>query len=139
MLITAIFHPVGIADPLLTYPLKVGGHPVRVELANTEESRRQGLMFRRRLADDQGMLFVYEKPEPVAMWMRNTYVPLSVAFIDESGRILNIEDMTPLTDTTHASRGSAKYALEVNRGWFAQRGIKPGDRIDGLKSLPGPR
>lgn len=124
------------ADPLLTYPLKIRGHELRVELANTDETRRTGLMFRRALAENSGMLFVYEAPGRHAMWMKNTLIPLSVAFLDRDGRILNIEDMEPLTETTHASAGEAWYSLETNRGWFARRGIRPGDRVEGVKGMP---
>lgn len=126
-----------IADPLLTYPLKIRGHEIRAELADTDETRRTGLMHRRSLGENSGMLFVYETPGRHAMWMKNTLVPLSVAFLDREGRILNVEDMEPLTETAHASRGEAWYSLEMNRGWFAKRGIRPGDRVEGLKTLPG--
>ena len=69
------------------------------------------------------------------MWMKNTYVALSVAFIDRDGRIINIEDMEPLTEDSHQAIGAAKYALEVNRGWFRKRGIKPGDRVEGIDKI----
>ncbi len=121
------------ADPLLTYPLKIKGHGVRVEMAATEEEKRTGLMFRRSLGENSGMIFVYENEGRWAMWMKNTYVPLSVAFIDRSGRILNIEDMQPLTEDTHQAAGPAKYALEMNQGWFAKRGIGKGDQVQGLE------
>jgi uncharacterized membrane protein (UPF0127 family) len=124
------------ADPLLTYPLKIKGHTVRAELARTEEEKRTGLMFRKQLGENSGMVFVYEREGRWAMWMKNTYVPLSVAFIDRNGRILNIEDMQPLTLDSHESAGPAKYALEMNQGWFAKRSIKPGDRVEGLEKLP---
>jgi uncharacterized membrane protein (UPF0127 family) len=125
-----------LADPLLTFPLEVRGHELRAELANTDETRRTGLMFRKSLAENGGMLFVYEVPGRHAMWMKNTLVPLSVAFIGRDGRIINIEDMEPLSEQAHASRGEAWYSLEVNRGWFAKRGIRPGDRLEGLKAIP---
>ena len=127
------------ADPLLTYPLKIRGHEIRAELAHTEATRRQGLMHRERLAENGGMIFVYPVPEMTAMWMKNTPVPLSVAFIDARGRILNIEDMQPFTEDAHASRGPAAYSLEMNKGWFARRGIKAGDRVEGLGGLPAPQ
>ena len=73
------------------------------------------------------------------MWMKNTYVPLSVAFLDESGAILNIADMQPQTEQSHCSSGPARYALEMNQGWFAQKGIKPGAKIGGLDKAPAPR
>jgi uncharacterized membrane protein (UPF0127 family) len=127
------------ADPLLTYPLKIRGHEIRAEIAHTEAARRQGLMFRDRLAENSGMIFVYPLPEVTAMWMKNTRIPLSVAFIDAKGRILNIEDMVPFSEDAHGSKGSAAYALEMNKGWFGRRGIKPGDRVEGLAGLPAPQ
>lgn len=124
------------ADPLLTYPLKVKGHTLRVELARSDEEKTRGLMFRKQLGADRGMLFVYETEGRWAMWMKNTYVALSVAFIDRDGRIINIEDMEPLTEDSHQAIGPAKYALEVNRGWFRRRGIKPGDKVEGIDKIP---
>jgi uncharacterized protein len=124
------------ADPLLTFPLKIKGHEIRAEIANTPESMRKGLMFRDRLAGDSGMIFIYPKPEIQAMWMKNTRIALSVAFADSDGRILNIEDMEPLSERAHSSSGAAAYALEMNRGWFSKRGIARGDRIEGLEHLP---
>jgi uncharacterized protein len=127
------------ADPLLTYGLRIKGHALRAELANDDESRRVGLMFRERLADTSGMLFVYESEGRHAMWMKNTLIPLSVAFVDRHGQIINIEDMQPQTEDAHSARGPAAYALEVNQGWFKKRGIKPGDRVEGLERLPKSR
>ena len=124
------------ADPLLTYPLKIKGHTLRTELANTTESRQTGLMFRERMPEDHAMVFVYEVPGRHAMWMKNTLVPLSVAFIDADGRIINIEDMLPQTEDSHAAQAVATYALEVNAGWFKKHAIKKGDRVEGLKALP---
>ncbi|HEU5284872.1 MAG TPA: DUF192 domain-containing protein [Burkholderiales bacterium] len=124
------------ADPLLTYPLKVKGHTLRVEVARSDEEKTRGLMFRKQLGADRGMLFVYETEGRWAMWMKNTYVALSVAFIDRDGRIINIEDMAPLTEDSHQAIGLAKYALEVNRGWFRKRGIRPGDRLEGIDKIP---
>jgi uncharacterized membrane protein (UPF0127 family) len=127
------------SDPLVTFPLKIKGHAVRAELANTEQTRRTGLMFRDGLPENSGMLFVYERDESYAMWMKNTYLPLSVAFIDRHGVILNIEDMEPQTLDSHASAGAARYSLEMNQGWFSKRGIKKGDKVLGLGKLPGPQ
>jgi uncharacterized protein len=126
----------GYADPLLTYALRVKGHALRAELANDEETRRTGLMFREQMPESSGMLFVYEAEGRHAMWMKNTLIPLSVAFIDKRGRIINIEDMKPQTEDGHEARAPAAYALEVNQGWFKKRGIKPGDRIEGLEKVP---
>ena len=124
------------ADPLLTYPLKINGHSIRAEVANSEEDRRTGLMFRKSLGENQGMLFIYEKEGRYAMWMKNTNVALSVAFIDRNGAILNIEDMEPQTEDSHGSKGVAKFSLEMNQGWFKKRGIKKGDHVAGLERIP---
>jgi uncharacterized membrane protein (UPF0127 family) len=124
------------ADPLLTYPLRIKGYVIRVEVANNEDARRTGLMFRDALAEHQGMLFVYERQGRHAMWMKNTLIPLSVAFIDRSGRIINIEDMQPQTEHVHGARASAAFSLETNQGWFKKRGIKAGDRVQGLERVP---
>ena len=138
MLFALALHAPGAAwaDPLLTYPLKIKGQAIRVEVANTEESRRTGLMFRGALGENQGMLFVYETEGRHAMWMKNTLIPLSVAFIDRSGRIINIEDMQPQTEDAHGARASAVFSLETNQGWFKKRGIKAGDRVQGLERVP---
>ncbi len=124
------------ADPLVTYPLHIKKHEIRAEVAATEQERLRGLMFRDRLAENSGMIFLYPRPESTAMWMKNTRIALSVAFIDAGGHILNIEDMEPYSEQAHASAGVAAYALEMNRGWFKKLGIKPGDTIEGLKTLP---
>jgi uncharacterized protein len=126
----------GRADPLLTYPVKIKGHALRVEVANTPQSRRTGLMLRDTMPEGHGMLFVYEAVDRHAMWMKNTLIPLSVAFIDRSGRIINIEDMQPRTEDSHSAHAPAAYALEVNQGWFRKRGIKKGDRVEGLERVP---
>ncbi|HWQ39671.1 MAG TPA: DUF192 domain-containing protein [Burkholderiales bacterium] len=131
--------PAGRADPLLTYPLKIAGHSLRAEVAHTEPARLRGLMYRKHLPENQGMVFIYPEAGRQAMWMKNTFIPLSVAFIDAEGRILNIEEMSPHSEHAHASAGRAAYALEMNRGWFAKRGIRPGDRVEGLERLPKAR
>ncbi|MGH8679713.1 MAG: DUF192 domain-containing protein, partial [Burkholderiales bacterium] len=94
---------------------------------------------RKRLPESHGMVFIYVHEERTEMWMKNTYIPLSVAFIDAAGRILNIEEMEPLSEQAHESAGKAKYALEMNRGWFARRAIRRGDRVEGLERLPPAR
>ncbi|MGH8633574.1 MAG: DUF192 domain-containing protein [Burkholderiales bacterium] len=120
-------------------PLTVAGHRLTVEVAGTEATRMQGLMHRRILPENRGMLFVFRETAHHAMWMMNTYIPLSVAFIDERGVIINIEDMKPHTQDTHPATKPAQYALETNQGWFAKRGIKPGARIEGLERAPPAR
>jgi uncharacterized protein len=120
-------------------PLVVNGHRLTAEVAATDEARSQGLMHRRILPENRGMLFVFRDTAPHAMWMMNTYIPLSVAFLDERGVIINIEDMKPHTRDTHPAAKPARYALEMNQGWFAKRGIKPGARIEGLERAPPAR
>ena len=117
---------------LPTVPLTIGSHRLVAEVANTPDQRAVGLMHRFSLKPDHGMLFVFERSEPLGFWMKNTYVALSIAFIDEGGRILNIEDMKPQTETSHPSKGPARFALEMRKGWFAERNIGPGAEVKGL-------
>ena len=119
--------------------LSVNGHKLTAEVAHTEPARTQGLMHRRMLPENRGMLFVFAHVALHAMWMMNTHVPLSVAFVDERGVITNIADMKPGTQDTHPAAKPAKYALEMNRGWFTKRGIRAGARIEGLEQAPPAR
>lgn len=115
-----------------TMTLTAGFYQIHVEVASNAAAREQGLMNRRSLALNSGMLFDFERPaEKVCMWMKNTLIPLSVAFMDNNGVILNIEDMQPQTETNHCSapNKSVRYALEMELGWFGQKHIGPGDRI----------
>lgn len=118
--------------PLPVRQVKVAGHALRVEVAATVEQRMKGLMFREKLGAGDGMLFVFDEPGYHAMWMKNTPLPLSVAFVDGAGAILNILDMEPHTLDQHAAAGPAVYAIETNKGWFAKRRIKAGDKVTGL-------
>jgi uncharacterized membrane protein (UPF0127 family) len=113
--------------------LAIGKNSITAEVANTEPQRATGLMNRRMLPEDRGMLFVFPDMALHAMWMMNTYVPLSVAFLDRDGVIINIEDMQPQTQDSHPAARPARYALEANQGWFRKRGIKPGDKVEGLE------
>jgi uncharacterized membrane protein (UPF0127 family) len=121
------------ADEAPTRTLTIRDQKLEVEIASTPQTRALGLMNRFSLRTDHGMLFVFEAPQPLAFYMKNTYVPLSIAFVDARGRILNIEDMRPLDESTHWSKGTALYAIEMRQGWFASKGIGPGDVVDGLK------
>ncbi|MGZ8210133.1 MAG: DUF192 domain-containing protein, partial [Burkholderiales bacterium] len=103
------------------------------EVASNDAHRATGLMHRRMLPDNRGMLFVFVETAFHSMWMMNTFIPLSVAFIDREGTIINIADMEPQTTTTHGASRPAKYALEMNQSWFRKRGIKPGDKVQGLE------
>jgi uncharacterized protein len=119
--------------------LAVNGHKLTAEVAYTDPARMQGLMYRRIMPEDRGMLFVFPETARHAMWMKNTYLPLSVAFIDEQGVIINIENMKPQTEDVHPAAKPAKYALEVNLGWFGKHGIKPGAKIEGIDRAPPAR
>ena len=119
--------------------LSAGFYRIEAEVAADQANRMQGLMQRRSMAANQGMLFVFPQADRHCMWMRNTLLPLSVAFLDEQGRILNIEDMKPQTDTSHCAAGPARFALEMNLGWFSGKGLKAGQRINGVDKSPRPQ
>ena len=112
--------------------IKVGPHALKVEVAASDPQREKGLMFRDKLGRNDGMLFIFDQPAYHAMWMKNTLVPLSVAFVDGQGVILNVLDMEPQTLDSHMSAGPAIYAIETNKGWFAEKKIKAGDKVTGL-------
>lgn len=111
--------------------LKVGMHNIRAQLAVTPQQRQIGLMFRPSMPNHEGMLFVFEEPSPQCFWMRNTLLPLSIAFLADDGTVVNLADMKPQSDDSHCSAKPVRYALEMNQGWFAKRGVKPGTRIEG--------
>ncbi len=125
--------------PLPAVELGAGMHRIRAEVADTAGTRMVGLMRRTSLAQNAGMLFVFDEAAIQCMWMKDTLIPLSVAFADEGGTIVNIADMQPRSEQSHCAAKPARYALEMNRGWFAQRGIKPGDKLRGLDKLGKPR
>ncbi|MFC0351543.1 DUF192 domain-containing protein [Undibacterium danionis] len=105
---------------------------VDAELALTAEARQRGLMFRESLAENQGMMFQFAHADHYCMWMKNTLIPLSIAFIDEQGKIINIEEMKAHSEETTCAKNKARYALEMNTGWYQQRQIKAGQYIQGL-------
>lgn len=130
---TAIAQEIGQAQPKLrTIPLQVGSHTLIAEVAATPEQHMRGMMFRKSMGKNDAMLFVFDELAYRSMWMKNTLLPLSVAFLDKDGRVLNIRDMQPQTVDYHGSEGPALYAIETNLGWFAERKIKVGDRVTGL-------
>lgn len=114
--------------------LHIDGIPVHAEIARTPQSRSQGLMQRTQLCRDCGMLFIFPKAGRHTFWMKNTPLPLSIAFITADGTILNIAEMQPNTTDTYIAQGDALYALEMNSGWFARSGVESGYRINGLPS-----
>ena len=110
--------------------LTIGGTSLWAEVAGDEAARSQGLMHRRQMPQDEGMLFVFEYPQQLSFWMKNTYLPLDIAFVSKDGTILNILRMEPLNEVPrYLSRGPALYAIEANAGWFKDHGIKAGDRV----------
>jgi uncharacterized membrane protein (UPF0127 family) len=118
-----------------TFPvtsLNAGINLIKAEVAASVAQREQGLMFRDRLGANEGMVFLFGEPQTVCMWMKNTLIPLSVAFMDEKGTIINIEEMKAQTLDSHCAKKAATYALEMSAGWFKQKGIKSGTVIDGL-------
>jgi hypothetical protein len=121
--------------PLPTVQLGAGMHLIRAEVADRDASRAMGLMHRTALAPNGGMLFVFDDDAVHCMWMKNTPLPLSVAFIDARGAIVNIADMQPHTEVSHCAARPARYALEMAQGWFAEHGIRAGARLRGLDKL----
>ena len=124
-----------LAQQLPTVQLRAGMHLISAEVAADYETRARGLMHRKSLAQNAGMVFRFEQPSIQCMWMKNTLIPLSVAFLDEKGTVINIADMQPHSEQSHCSAQPALYALEMTRGWFAERGIKAGSRLAGLEKL----
>lgn len=115
---------------LSTIDISLGGRTIAVEVARTESERQTGMMHRKEIGPDEGMLFVFPAPQPLHFYMRNTLVPLSIAFLRSDGVILNIAHMEPLSLKTHSSRLPCRFALEMPQGWFEKHGVKEGDRIE---------
>jgi uncharacterized membrane protein (UPF0127 family) len=123
------------AQEMPVVQLNAGMHIIRAEVAAEFGTRMRGLMYRSSMPQNVGMLFIFDEATQHCMWMKNTLIPLSVAFIDDAGAITNIADMAPQTEASHCASRPARYALEMNRGWFAARGIKPGSRIGGIPGV----
>ena len=114
-----------------TVTLTAGMHNIRAEVARTPMQTQTGMMFRREMAQHEGMLFVFDGLERRCFWMKNTLLPLSIAFIADDGRIVSLADMQPQSEESHCSAEPVRFALEMNQGWFAKRGIKPGFKLKG--------
>jgi uncharacterized membrane protein (UPF0127 family) len=121
----------GPQPKLPTVPLTAGMHVIQAEVAQTPTQQMIGMMYRRSMGTNEGMLFVYDEPQRLCFWMRNTLIPLTIAFIADDGRIVHTADMKPLDETSHCTPEPVRFALEMNQGWFAKRGIKKGDRLRG--------
>lgn len=111
--------------------MQAGIHRIQAEVASDFQTRARGLMFRERLGPNEGMVFVFQEKSQQCFWMRNTLIPLSAAFIDDDGRIVNIADMAPRTENSHCSHAPVRYVLEMEQGWFARRGLKAGTMLGG--------
>ena len=116
---------------LPTIRLNAGMHLIQAEVAQTPDERATGLMFRETMGANEGMLFVFEQPATQCFWMKNTLLPLSIAFLADDGTVVNIEHMQPKSLDSHCSKKPVRYVLEMNEGWFAKRGVKAGSRLGG--------
>jgi uncharacterized membrane protein (UPF0127 family) len=136
----AVCTPAGASDNqpqnLPTTTLQAGMHVIRAQVAQTPEQRSTGLMHRKEMPANDGMLFVFEVSGQQCFWMKNTLLPLSIAFVADDGRIVNIEEMKPQTLNSHCSKEPVRYVLEMNQGWFAKRAIKPGFKLTGAGGKP---
>ena len=121
-------------EPQLNLPrvkLAAGMHQIDAQVAQSPDQRTIGLMHRREMPQHEGMLFVFEQPSVQCFWMKNTLLPLTAAFVADDGTVVNLADMQPQTTDSHCSARPVRYVLEMNRGWFAKKGIKPGFKLSG--------
>ena len=121
---------------LPTIALGAGMHQIVAEVARTDSQRATGLMNRSSMGVNEGMLFIFEQPARQCFWMKNTLLPLSIAFLDDQGVVVNIADMQPQSLDSHCSARPVRLALEMNQGWFARRGVKAGSRLSGAPFQP---
>ncbi len=121
--------PIAHSQSLPKIPLYIHNQEIRVEVAQSLEERNRGLMGRKHLGKDEGMLFIFETEDRHGFWMKDTFLPLSIAFMDRDGRVVWITDMKPLTLNSHVPPRPILYALEMNKGWFSSHGIKVGDEV----------
>jgi hypothetical protein len=122
------------AQRLPTAQLTAGIHLITAEVAATDPTRTRGLMFRQSLPPNHGMLFIFDSKSVHCMWMRNTLIPLSVAFVEDDGSIVNIEDMQPHDESSHCAKQPVRYALEMTQGWFTQKGVGPGAKLGRIQA-----
>ncbi len=135
--LTALFSPLntfaqeGPQMNLQRIKLTAGMHLIDAQVAFTPEQRQIGLMFRKEMPQQEGMIFVFEQPSQQCFWMKNTLLPLTAAFVADDGTIVNLADMKPQTTDAHCSAQPVRYVLEMNKGWFAKKGIKAGSKLGG--------
>ncbi|MBS0335961.1 MAG: DUF192 domain-containing protein [Proteobacteria bacterium] len=127
------------AQQLPRTELSAGMYLIRAEVADNFVTRMQGLMHRPSMGANEGMLFVFDDADIQCMWMKNTLIPLSVAYLADDGSIVNVEDMKPQTEDSHCAKKPVRFALEMNLGWFASKGLKPGAKLRGLEKFKTPR
>lgn len=130
LLVVAFYYTRSTTEGKELYQLKVAGKVITVELACTPHERGLGLMYRRQLLEDCGMLFVFSEEDYLGFWMKNTHIPLSIAFMSTEGTITQIESMEPLSLNSHDSKEKARYALEMLDGWFERHNVKVGDKVE---------
>jgi hypothetical protein len=126
----------GQPQNLPTVTLHAGMHNIRAQVATTPDQHQIGLMYRKEMASHEGMLFIFDHATPQCFWMRNTLLPLTIAFVRDDGVITNLDDMKPMTEDSHCSSEPVRYVLEMNVGWFAKRGFKAGTRLSGPPFTP---
>ena len=132
--LAAALLPAAAQDAQMNLPrvkLSAGMHQIDAQVAQTSEQRATGLMFRKEMPQHEGMLFAFEQPSVQCFWMKNTLLPLTAAFVADDGTVVNLADMEPQTLASHCSDKPVRYVLEMNRGWFARKGIKPGMKLAG--------
>jgi uncharacterized protein len=121
----------GTPQRLPTIQLGAGMHLIKAEVAQTPRQQEIGLMWRTQMGHNEGMLFVFQRAGQQCFWMKNTLIPLAVAFVADDGRIVNLDEMQPQTETPHCSAEPVRFVLEMNKGWFAKHGIKAGMKLEG--------
>ena len=136
LLVTLVGPALAQDKPQMDLPrvkLSAGMYLIDAQVAQTPEQRQIGLMFRREMPAQEGMLFVFDEPGTQCFWMKNTLLPLTAAFVADDGRVVNLADMQPQTTESHCSQEPVRYVLEMNQGWFAKRGLKAGIQLGGFK------
>ena len=121
-----------ISAPLPVIELKLGKETIQAEVASTPSTQQLGLMFRKELGANSGMLFIFNEKAGHCFWMKNTLIPLSIAFLEDDGKIINIEEMQPQTEDNHCPKKATRFALEMNKEWFSSRKFGAGSIITGL-------
>lgn len=137
-LLAALAVSAAAQEPQMNLPrvkLAAGMHQIDAQVAHTPDQRATGLMHRREMPQHEGMLFVFEQPSQQCFWMKNTLLPLSIAFLADDGTVVNLAEMKPQTLDSHCSERPVRYVLEMNKGWFARKGVKPGMKIAGVPKV----